>query len=259
MTKETETTPLLQPVDEDVRREVKTLIRTARAGALGLLDSETSWPSVSRVGLATDIDGAPVFPMSDLSGRTTRLEADNRASLMVGEIGKGDPLAHKRITLYGHLKRCGGDDHDRVRGRYLARHPKAKLYIDFKDFSLWRFEVDRASFNGGFGRAYAMTASDLSAKLDKITAWGALEAGAREHMNDDHGDAVLLYATGLAEGSDGNWQLSGIDPEGIDLALGDDHRRVWFDSPLSGPGAIKTALIEMLTQIRQANASKPES
>ncbi|MEM9055682.1 MAG: DUF2470 domain-containing protein [Pseudomonadota bacterium] len=245
---------LLQPVDDDVRREVKTMVRTARAGAIGLLEPQSSWPSVSRIGLATDIDGTPVFPMSDLSGRTGFLETDNRASLLIGDIGKGDPLAHKRITLYGRVIRAADEDHDRIRARYLARHPKAKLYIDFKDFSLWRLEVERASFNGGFGRAFAMERSDIIPPIDNLSEWGPPEKGAREHMNDDHADAVSLYATGMASGPEGNWQLTGIDSEGIDLALGDDHRRVWFETGLVAPGDIKTQLVTMLKQVRSEQA-----
>ena len=254
---ETEKTPLLQPVDDEVRTEVKSMIRTARAGALALLAGEPSWPSVSRVGLATDIDGAPVFPMSDLSGRASAVDADNRASLLIGEVGKGDPLAQKRVAVYGRLKKYAGDDHTRVRDRYLARHPKAKLYIDFKDFSLWRFEIERASFIGGFGRAYSLSGEDLAEPMDALAAWGYAELSAREHMNDDHADAVLLYARGLADAPAGAWRLAGIDPEGIDLVLGDDHRRVHFKERLSGPGEVKAALIDLLGQARENSAGSP--
>ena len=31
---------------------------------------------------------------------------------------------------------------ERVRERFLARHPKAKLYAGFGDFSFWRLEID---------------------------------------------------------------------------------------------------------------------
>src|SRR3546814_8069469 len=76
----------------------------------------------------------------------------------------------------------------------LFRSPKAALYVDFPDFSFWRLEIARASLNGGFGRAYAMTPADvltdLSGREDLLEA----EAGAVAHMNADHADAVELYA-----------------------------------------------------------------
>ena len=75
----------------------------------------------------------------------------------------GDPLAHARITVIGQAVRIM-DDGDRaaVRARYLARNPKAKLYVDFADFSFWRLAVERAAYNAGFGKAFAMNAEDLT-------------------------------------------------------------------------------------------------
>ncbi|MEM0986607.1 MAG: DUF2470 domain-containing protein [Pseudomonadota bacterium] len=242
---------LFQPVDEPARRDASTLLRTSRFGALAILTRDGA-PDVFRVGLATDIDGAPIFPTSALSGRDDALGADRPISLMVGEVGKGDPLAHARLTVLGRLVRCEGDDHTRVRDRYLARHPKAALYIDFKDFSLWRLVVETGSYIAGFGRAYRMVGSDLSVQVDEDADWGPRETGAREHMNDDHADAVALYARAFTAAPDGPWRLTGIDPAGIDIALGDDHRRIWFDQELTSPADMHRALVEMVGQARDA-------
>ncbi|MEM9670360.1 MAG: DUF2470 domain-containing protein [Pseudomonadota bacterium] len=243
---------LLQPVDDSVCREVKTLLHIARDGALGLKAPDTGDPDVTRVGLATDIDGTPIFPMSDLSGRPQMADASGRASLLIGRFGKGDPLAHPRITLHGQVRRVEGDEHDRLRSRYLGRHPKAKLYIDFKDFSLWRFEVERASYNGGFGRAYEMKADDLLSPIEDLAGWGPRETGAREHMNDDHADAVALYAQGFCGACNGKWTLTGIDPEGMNLALGEDQLRIWFDEPLKAPDQMHKELVGLVGKARAA-------
>jgi putative heme iron utilization protein len=49
--------------------------------------------------------------------------------------------------------------HARIRTRFLNRHAKAKLYIDFPDFRFFRLDSAIASLNGGFGRAYILTAT----------------------------------------------------------------------------------------------------
>ena len=49
----------------------------------------------------------------------------------------------------------------RLREHYLSQRPKAKLYIDFGDFRLVRFDVQTAFLNGGFGKAYKLSSSDL--------------------------------------------------------------------------------------------------
>ena len=49
--------------------------------------------------------GEPVFFISRLSAHFPNLEADPRCSLLIGEPGKGDPLAHPRMTLIGRAEK----------------------------------------------------------------------------------------------------------------------------------------------------------
>ena len=57
------------------------------------------------------------------------------ASILLAAVGKGDPLAHPRLTVLGALVRSADA---RLRRRFLARHPKSALYVGFRDFSFWR-------------------------------------------------------------------------------------------------------------------------
>src|SRR5689334_17624426 len=90
---------VIRETDAEAVRLAKTLIRTARYGALAVLEPNTGSPLASRVGVATDADGTPLILVSQLSAHTGAILADPRCSLLVGETGKGDPLAHPRITL----------------------------------------------------------------------------------------------------------------------------------------------------------------
>lgn len=166
---EAPTPALRQPVDEEARALAQRLLHGARYGALATLDPASGHPLASRVALATDVDGAPLILISALSAHTGALLADPRCSLLCGEPGRGDPLAHPRVTLVARARRIDRADeaaHTRVRRRYLARQPKARLYADFGDFAYWRLEVERASLNGGFGRAYELTATDVLPTVD---------------------------------------------------------------------------------------------
>ena len=246
---------LLQPVDQAVRAEARTMIRTARYGALALLGDDAA-PSVTRVGLATDTNGLPVFPVSSLSGRVDAMTRDGRASLLIGEPGSGVPLAHGRLSLSGVMRRLDGDDHERARRRYLARHPTASAYIDFDDFSLWCLDLHEASYIAGFGRAYALVADDVTTDFDDWAAWNDMEGGAVEHMNDDHADANQLYATVLLGAKDGDWRITGLDPQGSDLALGDEHRRFEYETPLNATAALRPALVDLVRDARRKVASE---
>ena len=142
------------PADFDPRTLAKTLLRATRAGTLGTLDRNTGHPFASLVNVATDVDGSPLILTSRLSTHTANLEADGRASVLLAETGKGDPLAHPRLTMLGVFVRVERESADeaRVRRRFLARHPKSELYAGFGDFSFWRLQVASAHLNGGFAR-----------------------------------------------------------------------------------------------------------
>ena len=240
-----------RPVDAEARSAARMLIRTARYGALALNDVENDAPVVARAGVATDTDGMPFIPVSSLSGHFNSMVKNGRAALLIGQPGKGDPLSHGRLALSGVVRRAEGADHERLRRRYLARHPQAKIYIDFKDFSLWRFEISSASFIAGFGSAYVLERADLETKCVDWEEWHSMEAGAVEHMNEDHRDATCLYATKLCGGTDGDWQITGLDPDGIDMALGDDHRRYVYDRPLKRAEELRPTLVGLVRRARK--------
>src|ERR1043165_3594043 len=151
------------PADFDPGELGKTLLRSIRAGTLGTLDRNTGHPFASLVRVATAADGSPVILTSRLSTHTANLEADGRASVLLAETGKGDPLAHPRLTVLGSFARIerDGADEPRVRRRFLARHPKSELYADFGDFAFWRMTVASAHLNGGFARAADLAAADV--------------------------------------------------------------------------------------------------
>jgi len=223
---------VIRETDADARRLAKTLLRTARYGALAVLDPHSGRPLASRVAVATDTDGAPIVLVSALSSHTPALLADSRSSLLLGEPGKGDPLAHPRVTLLCSAFEVtrNGPDYDRLRRRYLNRHPKARLYVDLGDFSFFRFEMEGASLNGGFGKAFVLTGEDLISHHASNAEIAAAEQSALDHMNGDHPDAIALYISHFAGSRDRGktWRMSGIDAEGFDLMANDDEARRIF-------------------------------
>lgn len=224
------------------------LLRTTRAGALATLDRGAGFPFASLVTVATDLDGSPLFLMSGLAAHTQNLLRDPRASLLLAPGGKGDPLAHPRLTVIGRAERT---DAPRARSRFLARLPKAALYADFGDFAFWRLEIAGAHLNGGFARAATLTADALRTDLSGADALVAAAEGALAHMNRDHRDALALYATVLAGLPPGDWRATGLDPEGIDLAAGERTARVAFPERVLEPGRLRLVLKRLADEARK--------
>jgi len=91
--------------------------------------------------------------------------------------------------------------------------------------------------------------TDLSGAADLV----ACEAEAVEHMNQDHAEAVRLYAVKLLGGRDGAWRVSGIDPDGLDLLHGDSALRLPFPERVAAPGALR-AMLKRLADLARAKA-----
>ncbi|MEZ5791870.1 MAG: HugZ family protein [Nitratireductor sp.] len=154
----------IRDTNDEARELARKLMVDAEFAALAVLEPETGMPLVSRVSVAVEADGSPFILASDLSGHSRALATDGRASLLFGEPGKkGDPLTHPRITVIGTIEKLARKDasHAARQEFWLKRHPKAKLYIDFGDFSFWKMTVERAHLNGGFGKAFVLDAADL--------------------------------------------------------------------------------------------------
>lgn len=148
----------IRPTTDEARALARRLLTEARHGALGVLDPATGGPVVSRVAVGLH-GGEPLILVSALAAHATALRADPRCSLLLGEPGRGDPLAHPRLTL---LARAEAADKAALRAAWLADHPKSALYYDFADFALLRLRVGEAHLNGGFGQAYRLGPDDLA-------------------------------------------------------------------------------------------------
>jgi putative heme iron utilization protein len=230
----------------------KDLLRTIRAGALATIDRNTGHPFSSLVNVAADANGSPLILISRLAAHTANIEADPRASVLLAAAGKGDPLAHPRLTVLGAFRRIerGSSDAARAERRFLSHHPKSRLYAGFGDFSFWRMQVVSAHLNGGFARARDLTAAEILTAVEDAAEILDIEETAISDMNADHADAVRLYATRLLGEADGAWTVTGIDPDGIDLALGDHIARIPFPRRVTVGHALRKTLEDLAVKAR---------
>jgi putative heme iron utilization protein len=223
-------------------------LRTARIAALATLDPTSGFPLATLTNIATDVDGSPLFLASKLSLHTRNIEADPRISVLVSSLGKGDPLANSaRLSVVGRAERCTDANAKR---RFLARHPKAKLYADFPDFSLFRLSVLGLHPNGGFARAGEIAVGEVLLDLKGCEALIAAEESAVAHMNEDHAEALALYATKLLGLPEGRWRATGLDPEGLDLVCGDESGRLVFPERIGDPAGLRHILVTLAQQAR---------
>jgi heme iron utilization protein len=157
---------VLRETDDAARRQARAMLGQARVAALATREAGTGWPLVSRVSLASGVDGEPIILISRLSAHFAALEGDARCSLLVSEAEiEGDPLRVARMTVFCTATRLDRATHasarKQAREAFLRHIPEAEMYADFGDFDLWQLRIERASLNAGFGRAYALSSHDL--------------------------------------------------------------------------------------------------
>jgi putative heme iron utilization protein len=227
------------------------LIRSQDRAALSTRLAEDGWPYGSLVMTACGHDGAPLLLLSDLAEHSKNAMADQRVSLLFdGTAGLDSPLTGARVTVLGTLAKS---EDPGLRARYLARHPDAEGFIGFADFHLYRLEIVRAHLVAGFGAIHWIGRQDLvwDPEARGAAALADQEAEIVSHMNDDHADAIALYAgVLLGLGGDG-WTMTGLDPEGIDLRSGGRIARLEFDVPVCDAGAARAALVDMVKNARK--------
>ena len=241
-----------QPADFAPRDVAKDLLHRIRVGTLATLDRHTGHPFVSLVNVATDADGSPLILVSRLATHTANLEVDPRASLLLAETGKGDALAHPRLTVLGSMVNVahGSAEEPAIRRRFLARHPKSELYAGFADFSFWRMDLVSAHLNGGFARAADLTGADVLTDLTDAQPLVDIEEEAVAHMNADHAEALALYATKLLGAPAGDWRCVGLNPDGIELQRGQSALWLPFAQRVSAPGPLRQVLKQLADDAR---------
>jgi putative heme iron utilization protein len=227
----------------------KKLLREGRSGALATLMPGSGDPYCSLVNVATAVDGAPLLLISRLAVHTKNVLADPRVSLMIDERKEGDPLQGARVMLTGTAAATGDAD---VRRRYLDRQPEAEMFAGFADFAFYRLVLKSAHLVAGFGRIVDLQPQDILTETGDAAELVAAEPEILAHMNDDHAEAVRLYATKLLGARDGEWRCVGCDPEGLELQLERTALRLPFPQRVRAPDVLRQMLKQMAEQARAA-------
>ena len=114
-------------------------------------------------------------------------------------------------------------------------------------------EADRAVASIRTMARRTFTADVLTDISDAENLVGA-EASAVEHMNADHAEAVKLYATRLLGAEDGPgerpWRLTGLDPDGLDLARGDLTLRLPFPERVTTAEQLRRTVVALAAAAR---------
>ncbi len=231
--------------DEELARakEVRNLLRIATTASLATNMADGKEPYCSLVLMATDMRANPLLLLSDLAIHSRNLMKSPNASLLISAPSDDeDPLTQARISVQGAVTPVADPG---LHNRFLRRYPSTADYASFSDFNFYRLTLERVHLVAGFGRINWVDKKRVinhSLFLDDDDA----ETDVLDHMNSDHRDAVQLLG-----GKGGqNWQMCGVDPEGVDLRSGWHHKRILFDESATNTDDIRTQLIQLVQRAR---------
>jgi putative heme iron utilization protein len=237
----------------DAALDAKLLLRSTRAAMLATLAPPDVGPFASLVNMATAADAAPILLLSKLAAHTRHLDADPRMSLLLysafNRMNGGDPLTHARLTLVGRAERVSdADARQQLRARFLARHPKSNLYVDFADFAFFRVTIESAHLNGGFGRAANLAAERI---VTSLTGAADLIAHEENLIADIAAQDPLIAKklAALAGRSGGDWRLVGCDPEGIDIGDEEEIVRLPFENRVTTQDEARAVVFAMTEKV----------
>ena len=233
----------------DPFRDVRDLIRQRDRAALAtsLPGDGGVWPYASLVLVAVDHDLSPILLMSDLAEHSKAIASDSRVALLFdGTAGLAQPLTGPRVTVMGRAART---DNLRLKSRFLRRHPDAALYAGFANFHVYKVTLERTHLVSGFGKIRWIAPGELLA-VPALQELAESEEGIVAHMNQDHADAVQLYAEKLLNLSGTGWTMTGIDAEGVDLRRAGEVARLPFEAPMTAAAEARPVLVSLVAKAR---------
>ncbi len=233
----------------------RTLVYNGRIGSLSTLSRKLpGFPFGSVMPYGLDATGRPIFLISTMAMHTQNLLADPRASLLVTQPdASGDPLGASRVTLVGNATAIPAPEIPAARELYLQRYANSKYWVDFEDFSFYRLNVVDVYYVGGFGvMGWVQVLEYDSAQPDPLADSAS---SIIDHMNADHGDALVLLARSLAGIEAQEAAMTAVDRLGFHARLktqdGMKGTRIAFPREVRTPAEAREVLVEMVRQARR--------
>jgi len=233
----------------------RTLVYLGRVGSLSTFSrKQQGFPFGSVMPYGLDDHANPIFLISTMAMHTQNVQADPRSSLLVTQPDTiGDPLGASRVTLLGNILPVPVPEVAEARKLYLARYANSKYWVDFDDFSFYRMDVVDVYYVGGFGVMGWFPASEYYSGQPDPLADAARDI--IQHMNTDHGDALVLLAREFAGIESQEVAMTSVDRLGFQVRLktqdGTRGARISFVREVSSPAEARKVLVEMVGQVRR--------
>lgn len=237
---------------EQAFREALALVRRSNVCVISTLSKNLQgYPFGSVSPFMTDTQGRLIFYIADIAQHSRNLTQDTRVCATVFDAAhQGDQNEHGRVTVVGDATPIPDDEHEAELARYIRMYPEAETYTQAHDFQLWRMEVKRVRYIGGFGRIFWIEADEWKQESPE---W-SIEDETRmvEHMNEDHSDANQLIFQSAFNQPGKDVVMTTIVKDGCYFRSDDKNYFVPFANDCHTSQEVRKALVDMTKAAREA-------
>lgn len=236
------------PATLTAAKAARSLLASQRHGVLSTISVDLpGYPFGSITPYAVSHRGEPVILISTLAQHTKNILADSRVSLTIHDAMASDVQASGRLTWVGDAYAVDPAD-QAARNRYMRYFPEAESYFQAHDFDLYRIELRRARFIGGFGQIHWLEPAQLVA----TNPFAESELGIVSHMNEDHAHNLAAYCRAFKGVSPQAATMLGIDAEGFDVRADEATLRFDFEAAIATPEEARQAIVQLARAAREA-------
>lgn len=248
---------------------VRQWLHETHSGTLATLSRKPAiqgFPLGSIVPFCVDNLGRPVILIASIAAHTRNLMEDNRATLFVSDPNaKGDPQSSWRASLVGRFTKLTTDApeaHEEListeelailNAKYIDRVPTAVSYFGTHNFSYWRLsEVLTVRYIAGFGRIRWLDGDQYLSAMNAYS-FPEMEAGALQHMNEDHGHNLLEIVKAFTQTQPEKAIMTSLNIDGFSVRTeGPDGTYAFaFENLIQESSQYKTSIIKVLSKARK--------
>ena len=136
---------------------------------------------------------------------------------------------------------------------------RGQFFADFADFGMFRLEVEKIRYIGGYGRmSWVDAGAWRAAEPDPLAADAD---GILRHMNEDHAEALRLYARAFTRATDAEGAImTAVDRHGFEMSVatptGRRPARIAFATDVTTTTAARQVLVALVKEARAKLGSR---